>query len=77
MQGGCTVAWVGQKVIVRVTIYDMILDLRPNGAGGRHLRRDLWARFGKICLQGRINEPYLEGIVELKFIRRYKLQRVA
>ena len=40
---------VGQKVTIEVTIHDGMLDLRTNGMGGRHLRRDLWARFGKIC----------------------------
>ena len=40
---------VDQKVIVEVIIHDGMLDLRLNGAGIRHLRRDLWERFGKIC----------------------------
>lgn len=46
---GCAVAWVGQKVIVEVTIHDGMLDLRPNGAGNRHLRCDLWEKSRKIC----------------------------
>jgi len=66
---------VGQKVTVGVTIHDVMLDLRPNGAGGRNLRHDLWVRFGKICHQGSINALDLGGMVEFKFKRHYKLQR--
>jgi hypothetical protein len=40
-----------------------------------HLRRDLWARFGKICRQESINEPELGGTVEFKFKKHYKIQR--
>lgn len=68
---------VGQKVTVEVTIHNGMLDLRPNGAGGRHLRHDLWEIFGKIYHQGSINDPDLGGTVEFKFKRPYKLQRAA
>jgi len=54
-----------------------MLDLRPNGVGGKHLRHDLWARFGKICHQGSINELDLGGAVEFKFKKHYKLQGAA
>ena len=37
-KGGCVVARVGWKVTVIVTIHDVMLGLRPNGVGGRHLR---------------------------------------
>lgn len=47
----------------------------PNGQGGRHLRRDLWAIFWKIYSQGNINESYLGEMVELKFKKSYKLRR--
>jgi len=53
-----------------------MLGLRPNGAGSRNLRQTLWARFGKICSQGRINGPRMWGIVEFEFKRHYKLQSV-
>lgn len=62
---------------VEVIIHDGMLDLRPNGAGDRHLRRDLWARFRKICRQGSINEPDLGRTVEFKFKKCYKLQGAA
>ena len=62
---------------VIVTIHDVMLGLRPNEAGGRHLRQNLWAIFGKICCQGSINGPDLGGMIEFKFKRRYKLQRAA
>ena len=71
----CAVAWVGWKVTVIVTIHDVMLGLRPNGAGGKHLRQTLWARFLKIYRQLTINGPNVGGTVELKFKRRYKLQR--
>ena len=74
VQGGCTTTQVGWKVTIEVTIHDVILQLRPNGVGDRHLRRDLWARFGKIYCQASISEPDLGGIVEFKFTRQYKLQ---
>jgi len=64
-------------VTVEVAIHDGRLDLRPNGAGGRNLRCNLWARFEKICCQESINEPKLGGTVEFKFKKRYKTQRVA
>ena len=51
---------------VEVTIHYGMLDLRPNGVGGRHLRRDLWTRFGKINHQGSINELDLGEMVEFK-----------
>jgi len=66
---------VGWKVTVGVTIHDVMLELRPNGVGGRHLRHTLRARFGKICRQGSINEPVLGVTIEFKFKRCYKLQR--
>ncbi|MCY6488242.1 hypothetical protein, partial [Actinobacillus pleuropneumoniae] len=62
---------------VEVTIHDGMLDLRPNGVGGRHLRCDLRARFGKICHQESINGPKLGGMVEFEFKRLYKTQRAA
>ena len=71
---GYATTQVGQKVTIEVTIHDGILDLRPNAVGGKHLRLDLWARFGKICCEGTINEPDLGGTVELKFKKHYKLQ---
>ncbi len=74
-KGSFAVAHVGWKVTVIVTIHDVMLGLRPNGAGGRHLRQTLWAIFGKICHQGRINGSDLGGTVKFKFKRRYKLQR--
>jgi len=39
---------VGQKVTVEVSIHDGMLDLRPNGAGNKHLRCDLWDIFEKM-----------------------------
>jgi len=53
---GYAATWVVQKVTIRVIIHDVMLDLRPNVAGDRHLRHDLWERFGKICRQESINE---------------------
>lgn len=55
--GGCAATQVGQKVTIEVNIHDGMLELRPNGVGDRHLRRNLWERFGKIYHQGSINEP--------------------
>lgn len=72
-----TATWVGQKVTVEVTIHDGMLDLRPNGVGDRQLRHDLWARFGKICCEGNINELDLGGTVEFKFKKCYKIQMVS
>ena len=60
---------------VSVTIHDVMLGLRSNGVGGKHLRQTLWARFGKIYYQGRINGLDLGGTVKFKFKRCYKLQR--
>ena len=37
-EGSCTAARVGWKVTITVTIHDVMLGLRPNGAGGGHLR---------------------------------------
>ena len=76
-KGGCATERVGWKVTVVVNIHDVMLDLRPNAAGGRHLRCALWERFGKICHQGSINGPNLGGTIEFKFKRAYKLQRTA
>jgi len=76
-RGGYDAARVGWKVIVIVTIHNVMLGLRPNGVGGRHLRRTLWARFGIIYYQGSINGPDLEGTVEFEFKMNYKLQRDA
>ena len=64
---GCDATWTRRKVIVGVTIYDGMLNLRSNGVGDEHLRCDLWAIFWKICCQERINEPDLGGTVEFKF----------
>ena len=75
--GGCAAARVGHKVIVEVTIHDGMLDLRPNGAGGRHLRRDLWARFGKIFRQDSIDGLKLWGTVKFEFKSRYKTPRAS
>ena len=69
--------WVGQKMIVEVTTQDGMLDLKKNGVGNGHLRRDLWVRFGKICCQGSINDLDLGGTVKFKFKMRYKLQRAS
>jgi len=63
--------------IPAVTIYDVMLGLRPNGAGGRNLRKNLWAGFEKICCQGSINGPDLGVTVKFEFKSHYKLQRVA
>lgn len=62
---------------VEVTIHDGMLDLRPIGADGRHLRHDLWEIFRKICRQGSINKSDLGGTVEFKFEKHYKLQGAA
>lgn len=59
---------------IGVTIHDGMLDLRPNGEGCRHLRCDLWDRFGKICRQESINGSKLGGMVEFKFERHHKTQ---
>ena len=75
--GGYTTMRVGWKVTVVVTIHDVMLELRPNGVGDRHLRRDLWAIFGEIYCQGSINGLDFRGMVEFKFKRNYKLQRVS
>lgn len=45
--GGCAATRVGQKVTVDITIHDGMLNIRPNGVGGRYLTHMLWARFGK------------------------------
>ena len=47
MEGGAAIR-VGLKVTIEVTIHDWMFDLRPNEVGDRHLRHNLWARFGKI-----------------------------
>jgi len=52
-----------------------MLDLRPNGVGGKHLRHYLWAIFWKICYQESINELELWGTVEFEFKKRYKTER--
>jgi len=67
---------VGPKVTVGVTIHNGMLYLRPNGAGGRNLRHNLWKIFGKIFRQRSINDLDLGGTVEFKFKRHYKLKRV-
>jgi len=72
---GCATTWVSWKVTIGVTVHDGMLNLRPNGAGGRHVRCDLCARFGKICHQKSTNGPKLGGMVEFKFKRHYKTQR--
>jgi len=72
---GCTAAWVGQKVTIEVTIHDGMLDLRPNGTGSEHIRRNLWAIFGKIYYQESINGPELGGTIEFEFKRHYKTKR--
>ena len=61
---------------IGVTIHDVMLDLRPNGAGGRHLRCTLWEIYGKIFHQGSINELDLGGTIEFEFKRHYKFQWV-
>ena len=35
---GLALPRVGQKVTIEVIIHDVMLELRPNGVGGRHLR---------------------------------------
>jgi len=65
---------VCRKVTVRVTIHDLMVDLRPNGVGGRNLRQILWGRFLKIYCQSRINGLNVGGRVKFKFNRQYKLQ---
>jgi len=62
-------------VNVEVTIHYGILNLRPNGVGSRHLRCDLWVRFGKTYRQESINEPELEVMVEFEFRKCFKIQR--
>jgi len=54
---GCGAMRVGWEVTVEVIIDNGMLDLRPNGADNGHLRCNLWARFGKIYHQERINGP--------------------
>lgn len=61
---------------VGFTIHNGMFDLRLNGVGSRNFRRDLWERFGKICCKESINGPKLGGIVDFKFTRQYKTQRV-
>ena len=65
---------VHQKVTVKVIFHDLMVRLWPNGAGGRHIRRNLWIRFLKIYRQSSINGPNVGGLVEFEFKRRYKLQ---
>ncbi len=74
---GCAIVQVGWEVIVGVIVHDGMSDLRPNGAGGRHLRRELGARFGKICHQGSIDGLKWGGTVEFEFKRRYKTLRAS
>ena len=74
---GYAAAHIGQKVTIEVTIHNGMLDLRLNGAGGRHLRCNLWASFGKIFCQESINEIELEGTTKFKFKKRYKIQRIS
>ena len=57
---------------VGVTVHDEMSDLRPNGVGGRHLRRELWTRFGTIYRQESIDGPELGVMVEFEFERHYK-----
>ncbi len=52
---------------VTVTIHDVMLGLRPNGEGGKHLRKTLWARFLKICRQVSINGPNVGGMAKFEF----------
>ena len=52
-----------------VTIHDVMLGLSPNGVGNRHLRNNLWARFGKIYCQGSINGLDLGGTIKFEFKR--------
>ncbi len=73
---GCAATQVGWEVTVGVTIHDGMFDLKPNGAGNGNLRRELWARLGKIYCYESINGPNLGGTVEFKFERNYKTQRV-
>ena len=54
---------VSQKVTIKVTIHDLTVEMRLNGAGDRHLRWNLWIRSLKICCQSRINEPCMGGTV--------------
>lgn len=64
--------WDSWEVTVGVIIHDRMSDLRQNGAGGRHLRRELWTIFGKIFHQERIKGPKSGGTVEFKLERCYK-----
>jgi len=60
---------IGQKVTIGDTIHYEMLDLRLNGVGSKHLRRNLWARCGKIYRKERINGMKLGGMVEFEFKR--------
>ena len=59
---------------VKVIVHDLMVEVRPNGAGNGHLRQNVWLRSLKICRQSGINEPILEGTVGFKI--PYKLQVV-
>jgi len=73
----CVVTRVGWEVTVGVTVHDGMSNLRKNGAGGGHLRQELWARFRKICRQESIDGPKLGGTVKFEFKRHYKTQRAS
>jgi len=60
--------WVGWKVTITVIIHDVMLGLRPNGVCDRHLRRNIWARFLKICCQASMNGLNVGRMVKFKFI---------
>ena len=73
-KGSYDATQVGWNMTVIVTIHNVMLGLRSNGAGDRHLRRILWVRFLEIYRQSSINGLNMGGMVEFEFKRPYKLQ---
>lgn len=53
-----------------------MVDLRPNGAIDKHLRKTLWVKFLKICLQSSIDGLNVGGTVGFEFKKPYKSQMV-
>ena len=76
--GGCcsTQREISQKVTIKVTIHDLMVSLRTNGAGDRHLSQTSWLRFLKIYRQYSINGPNVGETVGFDFKKPYKLQVV-
>ena len=67
---------VNQKVIIKVIVHDLMVEMRPNGVGIQHLRWNLWIKSLKICCQSSINSTNVGGMVRFEFKRPYKLQVV-